>query len=131
VAAHRDVARMSIPHQSQRFQRFFEMSDWYYYGAGPQLHRSPDEALEEAAKRSTSGTGSVASTLSSIPEKVIHTVFQAVAYPKHYKDVLGDRFSEGDRLFQPPGLQRYLDHHERWHSAAGVLHERSPGEKVE
>jgi hypothetical protein len=130
VAAHRDVAQMSIPHQSQRFQRFFEMPDWYYYGAGPPL-ADPVAALDVVAKRSTVGAGSFVSTLQSVPERVIHTVYQAVAYPKNYKDVLGERFSEGDRLFQPEPLQRYLSHHEQWHSVAGVLHKRESGEKVE
>ena len=105
VAAHRDVAQMSIPHQSQRFQRFFEYHVTYYYGVVVVLHSSDEISLEEAAKHSTAGSGSTVSTLRSIPERVIHTVWQAVAYPRSYKDVLGERFGEGDRLFLPKGVQ--------------------------
>jgi len=127
VGAHRQVALMDIPHQSQRFRRFFDMSASYYYGTLP-LHMPAEQQLDEAAKMSTKGDGNAASTLLSVPERVIHTVWLAVAYPKEYRDVIGEKFSEGDRLFLPTGLQTYLSHRDHWHSAAGQLHQRARGE---
>lgn len=131
VRAHREVAQMSIPHESQRFQQFFQLPAWAYYGVPPPANMSAEETLTEAAKRSTAGEGSTVSTLQSIPEKVIHSIWQAVAYPKNYRDVLGERFDEGQRLFLPEGLRAYLNHKDQWHSAAGVLHQRAPGEPRE
>jgi hypothetical protein len=130
VTAHRDVARMNIPHQSQRFMPFLEMSGAYYYGV-ELLPTLVEQSLDEAAKLSTKGSGTTVSTLRSIPERVLRTVWQAIAYPPSYKDVLGEQFTEGERLFLPTGLQAYLNHLDQWHSAAGQLHQRTSGERRE
>jgi len=127
VAAHLDVARMSIPHQSQRFHQFFEKPGSYYYG----VEMLPEQSMDDAARLATKGSGSTVSTLRSIPEKAIRTVWQAVAYPEDYEDVLGERFNDADRLFLGKGLQAYLDHCDQWHSVAGQLHKRRPGEARE
>jgi hypothetical protein len=130
VDAHRTVANMGIPHQAQRFRPFFEEPSWYYYGVKvlPVSPAQEAQQLDEAAKQSTAGEGSLIHTHREIPEKVLHTLWQAIAYPKNYKDVLGERFSEGDRLFLPFGLRNYLLHREQWASASGALHKRQPGE---
>lgn len=131
VAAHREVAQMSVPHQSQRFHRFFEMQPWYYYGVSTPANVSHEEAMKLAAERSTAQEGMIVSTVHSVPERVIKTVWQAVAYPAGYKDVLGDRFRAPDRLSLPEGLRSYLQHREEWHSAAGKLRKRLAGEPIE
>jgi hypothetical protein len=130
VRAHRYVAEMEIPHQSQRFMPFFEQSAAYYYGVAT-LPVLTEESLDQAARQSTQRSGNTISTLRLLPETAIHTVWKAVEYPKGYKDVLGDKFGEGERLFLPKGLQAYLDHRDRYDTAAGQLHERAPGERRE
>lgn len=121
---------MTVPHQSQRFREFFERSGAYYYGVVllPTLVGQP---LDDAARESTRGSGTAVSTLRLVPEKVIFAVWQAVAYPEDYTDMLGEKFDEGERLFLPEGLRAYLDHLDRWHSVAGQLHERALGEPRE
>lgn len=131
VKAHRNVALMDVPHQSQRFQRFFGQPAEYYYGTIPVPQSSAQESLNEAARLSTQRSGSTVSTLRLIPEKAIRTVWQAVAYPKEYQDVLGEKFTEGERLFLPEGLRSNLEHRDAWSSNAGKLHARSPGEPRE
>lgn len=131
VAAHRDVAHMNIPHQSQRFQPFFQMAAWAYYGVPAPANMPSEEALTEAAKRSTASEGEAINTIRYIPEKVIYTIWKAVAYPKDYKDVLGERFNEGERVFLPEGLRTYLKHKDLWNSVAGALQARVPGEPRE
>jgi hypothetical protein len=121
---------MDVPHQSQRFHRFFEMSGAYYYGVEV-LATAGEQSLDDAARLSTIGSGTTISTLRSIPEKAIHAVWKAVEYPKDYKEVVGEKFKEGERLFLPKGLQAYLEHCDQWHSVAGQLHKRGPSEPRE
>jgi len=130
VPAHRLVARMSIPHQSQRFWKFFDEPATYYYGVVV-VHASTVDALDEAARQSSKGSGTLISTLRLVPEKVIHAVWQAVSYPKSYRDPLGEKFSDADRMWLPNGLKAYLDHRDCYDTAAGNLHERTPGEQRE
>lgn len=104
VSAHRAVAKMNIPHQSQRFRQFFLLPATAYYGVVSPANMSAEESLTEAARRSSQGEGEAVNIVRTVPEKVINTIWQALAYPKEYKDVLGERFNEAERIFLPAGL---------------------------
>jgi hypothetical protein len=116
---------MDIPYQAIRFNEFFENSGPYYYGSHPELVTGfGDDPLDRAGRISTAPMGTTMSTLRAVPETAIHTVWAAIQYPSDYQDVLGEKFSEKNRLFLPQGLREYLNHVAQWHSVGGVLHER-------
>jgi hypothetical protein len=63
-SAHRDVLEIELTHQRQRFHPFFEQPGPFYYGVDQHAIASAASGslMDEAARRSTEGTGSTAST---------------------------------------------------------------------
>jgi hypothetical protein len=126
TASVRDVLLLDLPHQSQRFFKFFELPAAQYYGIDPNMASflmGPDR-LDEAARQSSMGesTGS----LRQVPQRVIRTIWSAVQYPKDYEDVVGEAFSEKEKNFLPPGLKQYIAHVNQWHSINGNLVQNTP-----
>jgi hypothetical protein len=122
----RDVLMLDLPHQSQRFFKFFELPAMQYYGIDPNMASflmEPDR-LDEAARQST--TEGPTGSLRQVPQRVIRTVWSAVQYPKDYEDVVGEAFSEKEWIFLPPGLKEYVAHVNQWHSINGNLIQKIP-----
>jgi hypothetical protein len=114
-----------------KFRGFFhdvlyDKSAAFFYGA-----TNPAVPIDDAARESTAadnrGGRMVASTLKSLSEKSIRAVWEAAQWPTEYADPLDSNFSDQEvaKLFVLfRGLNEYLEHTRRWHSAAGALHPR-------
>jgi len=106
------------------FHDALQRSAAFFYGAKLVL------STDDAAKWSTAGEeGGLISTVKGLSDKALRAVWLAAQWPTGYEDPLDRGFSEAERqqmclLF--PGLHEFLDHKERWHSAAGKLYERKP-----
>jgi hypothetical protein len=71
------------------------------------------------------------STCKELSEKSLYAVWDAAQWPSDYNDPLETTFSKqqaGSLLVLFPGLHEYLEHKQRFHSAAGKLFPRNPGE---
>jgi hypothetical protein len=129
VRAHREVLYMDIPFQSQRFQPFFAMSAYYYYGSSQQTIRgyklrNDEDFLNEAARQSTQGTGAGNLQIQrAVDEKVLNTIWRAIQYPPEYAEVLGQGFAEADEIVLPPTLRDYIEHRRTYRSVMGKLYQ--------
>ncbi len=105
------------------FHDALEKQASFFYGV-----RDTSVPLNKAAKASTASEESegrvITSTLKELSEKSIYAVWEAAQWPKDYKDPLDRVFSPEERtrlLVLFPGLNEYLEHKERYHSASGRL----------
>ncbi|HMH29075.1 MAG TPA: hypothetical protein VK580_10845 [Steroidobacteraceae bacterium] len=121
----RDVLLLDLPHQSQRFFRFFELPAETYYGIDPKVASflAGSDRLDEAARRSSDGE--VTGNLRQLPQAAIRTIWAAVQYPKDYEDVVSGVFSEKERDFLPASLKAYIVHVSQWDSINGTLIQKS------
>ena len=93
----------------------------FFYGVDSSL------PLDEAAKASSALRDAGRVTTYELSEKSLYAVWEAAQWPQDYKDPLDKVFplEQRNKLFMLfPALNEYLEHKERYNSAAGVLWER-------
>jgi hypothetical protein len=115
---HKEIFEIEMDHWRLKFFELLDQSPQFFFGAANQ-----NVTLDQAAEESTARVGDCISTLKSIPEQAIHTIYKVIEFPKNYEDILTGTFDEHDPLLLSfEGIRKYLAHKREWISACGKLH---------
>lgn len=118
VKDHKNIYDIELDYWRRHFWELLNRLAHFFYGA-----TDVNIDLDEAAKQSTAPETHRLSTLKSIPEEVLFTIYNVIKYPDDYEETIKGVFQNDDiPKIGINGLEEYLRHKRQYHSVAGKLY---------